>query len=64
MAKIPKDCMPRCENCKAAEFEPGEEVGECHLLPMDWVVVQEQPVLMWKGCERGGWCRHFERKTH
>lgn len=62
--EVPGDCMPKCENCNASEFESGEDVGECHLLPMDWVVVEEQPVLMWKGCERSGWCRHFERKTH
>jgi hypothetical protein len=62
--KLPDDCMPRCENCNAAEFEPGADVGECRLLPMDWVVVSDTPVAMWKPCYRDGYCRHFMRKSH
>lgn len=65
MAKIPKDCMPKCEGCNAGVFEPGDEVGECHLLPMQWVTLGEQnAVPMWAPARRDGWCRHFERKVH
>lgn len=65
MAKIPKDCMPSCENCNAAEFEQGADVGECHLLPMDWIPIGDgDAIAKWKPCFPGGWCRHFERKSH
>jgi hypothetical protein len=63
-ASIPDDCMPNCETCNAGVFDRESDVGECHLLPMDWVVVEGDPVLMWKGCYRDGWCRHFERRAH
>jgi hypothetical protein len=56
--------MPKCATCNAGVFESGSDVGECRLLPMDWVPVEGNPVLMWKGCYRDGWCRHFERKAH
>lgn len=63
--KIPSDCMPRCEDCAASEFEPGEVMGECHLLPMDWVPMGEDHVRpMWKAAIVGGWCMHFKRKVH
>lgn len=62
--ELPADCMPNCENCNAGRFNTGEEVGECRLLPMDWIVIADEPTPMWKPCYREGWCRHFERKTH
>lgn len=67
---LPEDCIPKCSTCNASEFKDpknDEEIGECHLLPMDWVVVVErddQPVPMWKPCVKTGWCRHYQRKTN
>lgn len=62
--KLPGDCMPKCGDCNAGQFQKGSDVGECRLLPMDWVVIADSPVLMWKGCYRDGWCRHFERRCN
>jgi hypothetical protein len=67
MKKIPIQSvdMPRCEHCNAAEFKPGADHGECHLLPMEWVYIGEgETVARYRGCVPDGWCRHFERKVH
>lgn len=61
---VSEDCMPKCENCNAGNFETNDDLGECHLLPMEWVVISDSPTAMWSPCFRGGYCRHFERKTH
>lgn len=63
--KTADDQLPHCSDCKLAEFKADEEIGECHLLPMDWVPVEgEGPVAMWKPAHKDGYCRYFERKVH
>lgn len=62
--KVSDDQLPHCEHCKCGEFKPGESIGECHLLPMDWVVIDAGPIPMWKPAQRNGYCKHFDRKVH
>jgi hypothetical protein len=64
-AEVPDDCMPKCENCNAGVFQKGEDIGECHLLPMDWIPIGDGDALAkYKPAMRGGWCRHFDRKVN
>lgn len=62
---IPDDCMPRCENCCAGDFDKGERQGECHLLPMQWTYAGDGDIVArWNPAVRDGWCMHFKRKSH
>lgn len=58
------DQLPRCADCKLGEFDAGESIGDCHLLPMDWVPTDAGLMAMWKPAQADGYCRYFERKTH
>ena len=62
--KVPDELLPHCEDCKMGEFKHGENLGECHLLPMDWVGTDSGPTPMWKPACRDGYCRSFDRKVH
>lgn len=56
---------PRCEDCNAGKFDKGEHEGECRLLPMQWIAIDDGLVARYNGAVRSGWCRHFQpAKVH
>jgi hypothetical protein len=52
--------VPRCADCNAGVFKPGEQEGECRLLPMQWIAIEDGLVARYHGAVRHGWCRHFQ----
>lgn len=62
--ELPDDCMPRCETCAAGQFEPGEDMGDCHLFPMKWHIVSDDFVAAHDPAERSGYCLHYKRKVN
>jgi hypothetical protein len=52
--------VPRCDQCNAGKFKPGEHEGECRLLPMQWIPFDGDLIARYNGAVRTGWCRHFQ----
>ena len=65
MARIPKDCLPLCANCKSFyKKEPRDSSGVCSLLPRQPVVVLDEVNWMYPVQQETDFCRMFDRKVN
>ena len=58
------DGEERCEYCRYAEFDAGEEMGECHRYPPTAFVDGDDSFTIFPHVAKVTWCGEFKRRCN